>query len=71
DAARPERGHQLRVPADARHRRDRLRWTGATPGTHRLEVRATDAAGAVQDEARRPPYPSGATGWHSTVVTVA
>ncbi|MED7955207.1 molybdopterin-dependent oxidoreductase [Streptomyces sp. BE303] len=47
-----------------------LRWTGAAPGTHRLEVRATDAAGAVQDEARRPPYPSGATGWHSTVVTV-
>ncbi|MFC5888151.1 molybdopterin-dependent oxidoreductase [Kitasatospora aburaviensis] len=45
-------------------------WRSATPGTHRLEVRATDAAGAVQDETRRPPFPSGATGWHSTVVTV-
>ncbi|MFE2724188.1 molybdopterin-dependent oxidoreductase [Kitasatospora sp. NPDC059327] len=46
------------------------RWTGATPGTHRIEVRAVDAAGAVQEETRRPPYPSGSTGWHSTVVTV-
>ncbi|WP_431676782.1 molybdopterin-dependent oxidoreductase [Kitasatospora sp. KL5] len=45
-------------------------WRGAAPGTHRIEVRATDAAGAVQPEARRPPFPSGATGWHSTVVTV-
>ncbi|MFF2041035.1 molybdopterin-dependent oxidoreductase [Kitasatospora sp. NPDC058170] len=45
-------------------------WAGAAPGTHRIEVRATDAAGAVQPETRRPPYPSGATGWHSTVVTV-
>ncbi|MFJ9951813.1 molybdopterin-dependent oxidoreductase [Kitasatospora sp. NPDC091207] len=46
------------------------RWSGATPGTHRIEVRAVDAAGAVQEETRRPPYPSGSTGWHSTVVTV-
>ncbi|MFJ4799001.1 molybdopterin-dependent oxidoreductase [Kitasatospora purpeofusca] len=45
-------------------------WQGAAPGTHRLEVRATDATGAVQEETRRPPFPSGATGWHSTVVTV-
>ncbi|MFE6746150.1 molybdopterin-dependent oxidoreductase [Kitasatospora purpeofusca] len=45
-------------------------WTAAAPGTHRLEVRATDATGAVQEETRRPPFPSGATGWHSTVVTV-
>ncbi|WP_406196193.1 molybdopterin-dependent oxidoreductase [Kitasatospora sp. NBC_01560] len=45
-------------------------WRGAAPGTHRIEVRATDALGAVQTETRMPPYPSGATGWHSTVVTV-
>nr|WP_329491983.1 Ig-like domain-containing protein [Kitasatospora sp. NBC_01246] len=45
-------------------------WRSATPGTHRLEVRATDATGAVQEETRRPPFPAGATGWHSTVVTV-
>ncbi|MFC8454312.1 molybdopterin-dependent oxidoreductase [Kitasatospora sp. NPDC057223] len=45
-------------------------WTGARPGTHTLQVRATDATGAVQPQARATPYPSGATGWHSTVVTV-
>ncbi|MEU1506279.1 molybdopterin-dependent oxidoreductase [Kitasatospora sp. NPDC005748] len=45
-------------------------WRSAAPGTHRLEVRATDATGAVQEETRRPPFPAGATGWHSTVVTV-
>nr|WP_308222611.1 molybdopterin-dependent oxidoreductase [Kitasatospora sp. A2-31] len=45
-------------------------WRSATPGTHHLEVRATDATGTVQDGTRRPPFPSGATGWHSTVVTV-
>ncbi|MEV4612636.1 molybdopterin-dependent oxidoreductase [Kitasatospora sp. NPDC049258] len=45
-------------------------WTGAEPGTHRIEVRATDATGAVQPQARATPFPSGATGWHSTVVTV-
>ncbi len=46
------------------------RWTGATPGAHRIEVRATDATGAVQTGDRAAPFPSGATGWHSTVVTV-
>ncbi|GAA1226624.1 sulfite oxidase [Kitasatospora nipponensis] len=45
-------------------------WAGARPGTHRLEVRATDGTGAVQPEARAAPFPSGATGWHTTVVTV-
>jgi DMSO/TMAO reductase YedYZ molybdopterin-dependent catalytic subunit len=43
----------------------------AQPGTHRLEVRATDATGAVQPERRVRPFPDGATGWHSIVVTVA
>jgi DMSO/TMAO reductase YedYZ molybdopterin-dependent catalytic subunit len=45
-------------------------WVGAAPGTHRIEVRATDTTGAVQTEARATPFPAGATGWHSTVVTV-
>ncbi|MFD7453714.1 molybdopterin-dependent oxidoreductase [Kitasatospora sp. NPDC059827] len=45
-------------------------WAGARPGTHRIEVRATDADGAVQTEERAAPFPSGATGWHSVVVTV-
>ncbi len=46
-----------------------LEWD-ATPGRHRLEARAIDATGAVQLEKRATPYPDGATGWHSTVVTV-
>ncbi|MFI6522785.1 molybdopterin-dependent oxidoreductase [Spirillospora sp. NPDC050679] len=46
-----------------------LEWD-APPGTHRLEVRAVDARGAVQPQKRVPPYPDGATGWHSIVVTV-
>ncbi|MFJ8471246.1 molybdopterin-dependent oxidoreductase [Kitasatospora sp. NPDC094011] len=45
-------------------------WTGAAPGTHRIEVRATDSTGAVQTQDRADPFPSGATGWHSTVATV-
>ncbi|WP_344441240.1 molybdopterin-dependent oxidoreductase, partial [Kitasatospora nipponensis] len=45
-------------------------WTGAKPGTRRIEVRATDAGGAVQTEDRATPFPSGSTGWHSTVVIV-
>ncbi|MFD7729615.1 molybdopterin-dependent oxidoreductase [Kitasatospora phosalacinea] len=46
------------------------RWAAAAPGTHRIEVRATDSSGAVQPEQRTTPFPAGATGWHSTVVTV-
>jgi DMSO/TMAO reductase YedYZ molybdopterin-dependent catalytic subunit len=46
-------------------------WTwDATPGNHTLEVRATDANGDVQPEARVEPIPDGATGWHSVVVRV-
>jgi DMSO/TMAO reductase YedYZ molybdopterin-dependent catalytic subunit len=43
----------------------------ATRGSHTLEVRATDRAGMTQPARRADPFPSGATGWHSTVVTVA
>ncbi len=43
----------------------------ARRGSHRIEVRATDAEGDTQPEKRADPFPSGATGWHSTVVTVA
>ncbi|MCX4544889.1 molybdopterin-dependent oxidoreductase [Streptomyces sp. NBC_01565] len=42
----------------------------ATPGTHTLEVRATDGAGAVQTGERAGTVPDGATGWHSVVVRV-
>nr|WP_246002729.1 molybdopterin-dependent oxidoreductase [Nocardia tenerifensis] len=45
------------------------RWP-ATPGTHTLRVRATDRSGMRQTDRRTPPFPDGATGWHSRVVTV-
>jgi DMSO/TMAO reductase YedYZ molybdopterin-dependent catalytic subunit len=46
-----------------------VRWN-ATPGEHRVRVRATDANGASQTEARAEPFPSGATGLHEIVVRV-
>ncbi|WP_246121890.1 molybdopterin-dependent oxidoreductase [Actinoallomurus bryophytorum] len=46
-----------------------LEWDAA-PGSHRLEVRATDGTGTVQPQKRVPIIPNGATGWHSVVVTV-
>ena len=48
-------------------------WTcelNLAPGLHKLEVRATDATGAVQPEQRADPFPNGSTGWHSVVITV-
>jgi DMSO/TMAO reductase YedYZ molybdopterin-dependent catalytic subunit len=47
------------------------RWAwDAEPGTHRLEVRATDRSGYTQTSRRAPIAPDGATGWHSVTVTV-
>lgn len=45
------------------------RWR-AEPGRHRIRARSTDATGELQTESRAEPFPSGATGWHSVVVTV-
>ncbi|MFD4352424.1 molybdopterin-dependent oxidoreductase [Nocardia sp. NPDC058518] len=48
-------------------------WTwvwNASPGTHALRVRAVDATGTVQTDVRTTPFPDGATGRHSRVVTV-
>jgi DMSO/TMAO reductase YedYZ molybdopterin-dependent catalytic subunit len=47
-----------------------LPWRVAGGGPVTLQVRAIDRAGRVQDEHRRGVFPSGATGWHSIVVTV-
>jgi DMSO/TMAO reductase YedYZ molybdopterin-dependent catalytic subunit len=44
-------------------------WT-ATPGKHRLTVRATDNSGTAQTAAQAPPDPDGATGYHVIDVTV-
>ena len=42
----------------------------ATGGDHVLRVRAIDGDGNVQPGASSPPFPSGATGWDETAVTV-
>jgi DMSO/TMAO reductase YedYZ molybdopterin-dependent catalytic subunit len=44
-------------------------WT-ATPGRHRIEVRATDGTGEVQTDERTDPAPDGARGHHRISVTV-
>jgi DMSO/TMAO reductase YedYZ molybdopterin-dependent catalytic subunit len=46
-----------------------LRWE-ATPGYHRIRVRATDGNGETQTEERAPVMPDGATGWHTITVSV-
>jgi len=35
------------------------------PGQHKLTVRATDGSGSTQTDERVPPFPDGATGWHT------
>ena len=47
-----------------------FRWA-ATPGAHRLAVRATTGDGETQTAARRAPAPDGATGYHTVQVGVA
>ena len=42
----------------------------ATPGEHRLTVRATDAHGRTQTADVAPPAPDGASGWHEVAVRV-
>ncbi|MEU0090698.1 molybdopterin-dependent oxidoreductase [Kribbella sp. NPDC006257] len=46
-----------------------FRWN-ATPGNHKLTVRATDADGYVQTADRVAPRPNGSSGLHNTVVMV-
>jgi hypothetical protein len=43
----------------------------ATPGKHRLQVRATDGNDDLQIEFKAPPPPDGASGWHTIDVTVS
>ena len=38
-------------------------------GRHRVAVRATDADGRRQPEEQAPPFPDGATGWHTVEVS--
>ena len=48
----------------------RIDWDAASPGSHTLQVRATDETGATQTADRAEPFPDGATGQHQLVVTV-
>jgi len=45
-------------------------WKDATPGSHSLTVRATDASGKTQTSDRVKPLPDGSTGWHNVQFTV-
>jgi DMSO/TMAO reductase YedYZ molybdopterin-dependent catalytic subunit len=58
------------VPSDDTWRLWVLRWDAA-PGTHRIAARATDRDGVVQTEIPSPPFPDGATGYHTIEVEVA
>ena len=42
----------------------------ATAGEHELQVRATDQTRMVQSEEHAPPFPDGATGYHTVMVQV-
>ena len=57
------------VPSIDTWRQWSLAWD-ATPGKHRLTVRATDNGGATQPEEPSPPDPDGATGWHAIELQV-
>ena len=58
------------VPGIDTWRQWSLPWH-ATPGTHRIEARATDATGYTQTALVEPPEPNGATGYPSVTVTVS
>jgi len=61
---------QLSTPiSDATWVQWRHDWD-ATAGQHRLQVRATDGTGTLQEQTPSPPAPDGARGWHSVVVSV-
>lgn len=47
------------------------RWTPPRPGRYQLACRAIDGDGEVQDPTRRPPHPSGASGYHQRTLEVA
>jgi len=57
------------VPGIDTWRQWSIDWN-ATPGTHRIEARATDATGYTQTALTAPPEPNGATGYPVVMVTV-
>ena len=50
-----------------------VQWThpwDATPGQHRIQVRATDGRGTLQEQIPSRPAPDGARGWHTVDINV-
>nr|WP_296065518.1 molybdopterin-dependent oxidoreductase [uncultured Actinoplanes sp.] len=58
------------IPSSDTWREWSFAWQ-ATPGTHRIRVRATDRDGQTQTSTPAPPAPDGASGWHSVEVRVS
>ncbi|MGB8020136.1 MAG: molybdopterin-dependent oxidoreductase [Candidatus Nanopelagicales bacterium] len=58
------------VPSSDTWRQWVYRWTDATAGRHRIQVRAVDTKGRVQDAVQRPTAPDGATGLHERTITI-
>jgi DMSO/TMAO reductase YedYZ molybdopterin-dependent catalytic subunit len=46
-------------------------WTPSTEGAYKLQVRATDAGGTLQDSHSSPSYPNGAAGYHTIQVNIS
>jgi DMSO/TMAO reductase YedYZ molybdopterin-dependent catalytic subunit len=46
-------------------------WTPGGEGSYQLQVRSSDAAGAVQDAKAAASYPGGASGYHTIQINVA
>ena len=63
------RGSLAAALSDEAWRQWIYRWQ-ATPGTHRLRVRATDGRGEPQTAVESSPQPDGATGYHTLQITV-
>src|SRR5256885_10887705 len=49
----------------------RATWTPTSRGAYTLKVRATDAAGSLQDSSNAPSYPSGSSGFPTIHVNVS
>src|SRR5581483_2532784 len=73
DSGRTWAAAQLEPLPDASQIAAWVPWTylwPAVPGAYTAVVRAIDGTGAVQDATRRPPYPSGSTGYHTVSLRV-
>jgi sulfite oxidase len=63
-----QRARLAAVPSTDTWRQWVLHWTPPRPGSYLLRVRAFDAKGRPQTAAARPPFPAGASGYHTVTV---